>query len=109
MPKRIQRKRSKGWKMPFNAVYVGRPGYFGNPFKIGQKISGRDLGNNFGEIILDSTEKVLLAYRFWLDNSMKGAAIKKEAPSLLGGRDLACWCKEGEPCHANILLELANK
>jgi Domain of unknown function (DUF4326) len=31
-PKRIQRKRTKGWKMPPNTVYVGRPTRLGNPF-----------------------------------------------------------------------------
>ncbi len=33
MPKRIQRKRSKGWRMPPNTVYVGRPTKWGNPWK----------------------------------------------------------------------------
>jgi hypothetical protein len=31
-PKRIQCKRTKGWKMPPNTVYVGRPSLWGNPF-----------------------------------------------------------------------------
>lgn len=34
MPKRIQRKRSKGWRMPAGAVYVGRGTKWGNPFTI---------------------------------------------------------------------------
>lgn len=34
-PIRIQRKRSKGWKMPENTVYVGRPTKYGNGFKAG--------------------------------------------------------------------------
>lgn len=34
MPKRIQRQRKKGWRMPEGAVYVGRPSKWGNPFKI---------------------------------------------------------------------------
>jgi hypothetical protein len=34
MPERIQRKRTKGWKMPAGAVYVGRPTKFGNPFSV---------------------------------------------------------------------------
>ena len=32
--KRIQRKRSKGWKMPENCKYVGRPGPWGNIFQV---------------------------------------------------------------------------
>lgn len=108
-PKRIQRKRTKGWRMPKNTIYVGRPGYFGNPFRIGQTISGWDLGNNFGPIVLDTIDKVILAYRFWLDNSTKGQAIKERVPRLLKGYDLCCWCAEKTYCHADILLELANK
>jgi hypothetical protein len=27
----------------------------------------------------------------------------------LRGKNLACWCKPGQPCHADILLELANR
>ena len=34
MPIRIQRRRTKGWRMPAGAVYVGRPSYFGNPFSV---------------------------------------------------------------------------
>ena len=34
-PVRIQ-KRSKGWKMPENTVYVGRPTKWGNPFVVGK-------------------------------------------------------------------------
>lgn len=34
-PRRIQRKRTKGWKMPENTVYVGRPTKWGNPWRVG--------------------------------------------------------------------------
>ena len=37
MPKRIQRKRTKGWRMPADAIYVGRPTKWGNPDKIGDE------------------------------------------------------------------------
>jgi hypothetical protein len=33
---RIQRKRTKGWRMPENAVYVGRPTKWGNPYQVGK-------------------------------------------------------------------------
>ncbi len=39
-PKRIQRKRTKGWRMPANAVYVGRPTKWGNPAEIGKEYEG---------------------------------------------------------------------
>jgi len=97
-PKRIQRKRSKGWTMPPNTVYVGRPGKWGNPFLPKE-------GGIAGAIS---------AYRAWL----KGEYIPQDVGRCpitfediqkeLGGKNLACWCKEGEPCHADVLLEIAN-
>ncbi len=40
LPARIQRKRTKGWKMPRNTIYVGRGTQWGNPFTIAE--NGRD-------------------------------------------------------------------
>ena len=37
-PKRIQRSRAKGWKMPANAIYVGRPTVWGNPYVVGSEL-----------------------------------------------------------------------
>ena len=87
MPKRIQRKRTKGWKMPEGAVYVGRPTKWGNPHRHG----GRDL-------------QVAL-YRRSIE---KSAQAKDEIRGVLRGKDLACWCPLGVPCHADVLLEIAN-
>ncbi|MFZ5773087.1 MAG: DUF4326 domain-containing protein, partial [Thermodesulfobacteriota bacterium] len=35
--------------------------------------------------------------------------IQGENLDDLRGKDLACWCKDGEPCHADVLLEMANR
>lgn len=88
MPKRIQRKRTKGWRMPEGAVYVGRPTKWGNPFSVAE----------YGPY-------ALFNYR----NRLKGMLLIGVSLSELRGKDLACWCKEGAPCHADILLELANE
>ena len=90
MPKRIQRKRTKGWKMPENTVYVGRPTKWGNPYKINEKF--------------DKANAVRL-HREYVEMHVDAEEIKRE----LKGKNLACWCKEGEPCHADVLLEIANK
>jgi hypothetical protein len=37
-PKRIQRSCAKGWKMPANAIYVGRPTVWGNPYVVGSEL-----------------------------------------------------------------------
>lgn len=88
MPKRIQRKRIKGWRMPPNTVYVGRPTKWGNPFSVRE-----------GEVNL-----VLRTYRAYIDKGFRRIAMYHE----LRGKDLACWCPLDQPCHADILLELAN-
>jgi Domain of unknown function (DUF4326) len=103
-PKRIQRKRTKGWRMPEGAVYVGRPTMWGNPFRPGPiLIFG---GNAHGQM---SVEECVKAYRnhlkIWEENWP--GALRPELEKLRG-RDLCCWCKIGDPCHADVLLEIAN-
>jgi hypothetical protein len=94
MPKRIQRKRTKGWKMPPNTVYVGRPTKWGNPFTV--KEWGVSIAvNNFRVMLLD------LPFSRKEENI---AEIRRE----LSGKDLACWCPLDQPCHADVLLEIAN-
>jgi len=98
-PQRIQRKRTKGWKMPPGTVYVGRPGRFGNPFHVGQ----------------DGThEECVELHRRWLSGSLADSKIRDCHPRLgailreLPGKNLACWCPLDQACHADVLLELAN-
>ena len=90
MPERIQRKRVKGWKMPENTVSVTRPGKWGNPFK--ENVWGRELA--------------LRNYRDFLETCIKTGALNINE---IKGKNLACFCKPGEPCHADILLEVANQ
>jgi len=85
---RIQRRRSKGWTMPENAVYVGRPTKYGNPFKIGPDGTRSD---------------VLAKYEAWLREKISSD------PNFLDplkGKDLACWCPLTLPCHADIILKI---
>ncbi len=83
-PIRIQRKRTCGWKMPPNTVYVGRPSRWGNPF---------DATN---------TGNVPAVLRF----SCEVAPLLDVTP--LHGKNLACWCGLDQACHADVLLEFAN-
>lgn len=98
-PVRIQRKRTKGWKMPPNTVYVGRPTKWGNPWRIAP---------------YQSRDAVLRAFKnYWekhngcTDDGNRWVT-RVTAQSELRGKDLACWCKLSDPCHADILLEIAN-
>lgn len=75
---------------PKNAVYVGRPSIWGNPFTIG----------------IDGTrEKVIQKYQERLNTI--SSDYRKKMLEPLRGKDLVCWCAPS-PCHADILLELAN-
>lgn len=109
MPKRIQRKRTKGWRMPENTVSVTRPGAYGNPFAIGHRYAKGDsfleaYGKNLDDGLV-TTENCLIAFRAYCEKYLD---IDPQWLEPLRGKDLACWCKEGAPCHADILLELAN-
>ena len=102
-PIRIQRKRSKGWKMPKNTVYVGRPTKWGNPIKVEGKTTRKS-----------ATE----SYRNILGPELAYAVTNKEYRALryyvlahiheLKGKNLACWCPLDEPCHVDVLLAMAN-
>ena|ERR1035437_7044 len=86
-PKRIQRRRTKGWRMPEGAVYVGRPTKWGNPFTV----------DEYGR------EEAISIFKYNLTDEQK-----QNARLELRGKDLACFCPLDQPCHADVLLELAN-
>lgn len=91
-PRRIQRKRIKGWRMPDNTVSVTRPGRWGNPFPVSGHRTAAEAVGMFRGALLNGE----LPYTV--------ADIQKE----LGGKNLACWCRLGDPCHADVLFEIAN-
>lgn len=110
MPVRVQRQRTAGWRMPENTVYVGRPGLFGNPFPV-DVYGALGAVDRFRRLMVGqmSTQEMhqsstchaadvsLVTVRRW---------IRDDLPKLKG-KNLACWCAIGKPCHADVLLELA--
>jgi hypothetical protein len=98
MPK-VWNKRDKN--CPKDAVYVGRPSKWGNPWKIGEK-SPRGVEHR-----IDRAEAIRL-YCDWLNGSLDMSWLRTPPDPLeLRGKDLVCWCAP-LPCHADVLLELAN-
>lgn len=95
-PERITLSRAKGWRMPPNTVVVARPSRWGNRYRVG------DSG-------IPDAEVAVYRFRLWLVHSVDGRRLEQDARAELRGKNLACWCKPGEPCHADVLLELANK
>ncbi len=102
MPERIQLRRSRGWRKPPGAVVVARPSRWGNPFPVGQRVDG--------VLIRDRAHSVACYRQLMARSPDRCAAARAE----LAGRDLACWCpllaEDGGrgPCHADVLLEIAN-
>lgn len=78
--------------MPAGTVYVGRPGRWGNPFPA-------DVPTPEGRAV------AVARYGVWLAGRPDLVA---EARRVLAGRDLACWCPVGQPCHADVLLRVVN-
>lgn len=135
-PVRIQRRRTKGWRMPEGAVYVGRPTIFGNPFRAYKCgcCGYWDVRDDNGVTYLvnhayvrqasvrsdrstwttqaEAAHKAVQLYTdeltYWVGGRMKWDPVFREAVESLRGHDLACWCPLDQPCHADVLLEIAN-
>jgi len=106
MPKRIHRERTKGWRLPPNTVCVTRPGKWGNPFYPGSGYSMGYFDADMQMVLPPATpENCVKWYRKHIEVDQR---LRAEAKKDLRGKNLACWCKVGEPCHADVLLEIAN-
>ena len=87
--------------MPANTVYVGRPTKWGNPYN-SQKMGIEQSVKAFREMMMNPlSHKVQTATRLRFE-------IMRDTILDLRGKDLACWCPLDQPCHADVLLELAN-
>jgi hypothetical protein len=117
-PRRIQRRRTKGWLAPNGATYVGRGSHYGNPYRLirhdtGWSVRFGDHGGGVGifPTDLEARRYATDAFRVWLDQPEQ-ESLRALARQLLAGRDLMCWCPlpaEGQPdhCHAAVLLSIA--
>lgn len=103
--KRIQRKRTKGWRMPRNTIYVGRPTKWGNPFHV-KELGAVEAVKRYKECILNNA--MVYYYFDEIEASIQFDRFKWMSKNLeqLRGKDLACFCSLSSPCHADILIEL---
>jgi len=103
--KRIQRKRTKGWKMPINTKYVGRPTKWGNPFRV-EDLGAEEAVKLYKECILNNA--MCYSYMDVREARIQFERFKWMAENLeqLRGLDLACFCSLSSPCHADALIEL---
>lgn len=106
-PHRIQLSRAKGWKMPADTVKVDRSTRWGNPFIVGKHGTTAECVGLF--------EKLAHGYVCMskgLDLARSQSDFLKawsESRRELRGKNLACWCALDKPCHADVLLRLANQ
>lgn len=90
IPQRIQLRRTKGWRKPPDTVVVSRPSRWGNPFSV----------------VAYGPRGAVRKYRRWLQTMIAAGEIDL---GPLRGKNLACWCAPDAPCHADVLLDIANQ
>lgn len=96
----IQLSRKKGWRKPEGAVVVARPSVWGNPYKVAKFDPAKRL---------ESYEKAVDAYRQFVASDHPRAVWIREHVHELAGKTLACWCPQPGPCHAHVLVEMADE
>lgn len=106
-PQRIQLRRTKGWRMPSNTVKVDRTTKWGNPFVVGQAY---DVEGDDTQIVVATPAEAVATFRDNLDDPMHWHFLQMlNEIDELRGKNLACWCPLDQPCHADVLLEMANR
>lgn len=87
------------------AINVARPGRWGNPFIIGKEYARITPGGRQWSGITGDAEQAVRLYRHYTAREVQ---TQIEAHRQLHGRNLACWCAPDAPCHADVLLKIAN-
>ena len=107
-PIRVQLSRRKGWSMPENTAVVTRATQWGNPFIVVPH-ARPGAGSGARYICVPTVDDAVECFREMMQSPGETAEALRAALPTLRGKNLACWCKLDAPCHADVLLELANK
>lgn len=110
-PRRVQLRRTKGWRKPDNTVVVSRPSRWGNPhdWRDWREQWPFKYATDGDEIGRDDWCRGMATQAFEEDPQDGTIVLPVDE---LRGKNLACWCREGgwpKSCHADVLLELANR
>lgn len=119
MPVRVQQRRTRGWRKPENTVSVARPSKFGNPFAIGHTFKVVDSGgvitdySQWRSVFIRDSAEAVARYAEWVEGRIRIVSFhwrptRADIRQHLAGRNLMCFCPLDQPCHADVLLELAN-
>ena len=104
-PIRVQLSRARGWRMPPNTVKVDRTTRWGNPFVVGVDGDAQQCVAMFGAMLRGEIATHRPELR---ETQRRYQSLLMHELHELRGRNLACWCAIGAPCHADLLLEMAN-
>ena len=109
MPRRIQMTRRRPWRRDHpDAVIVARQSKWGNPFRVGISV-GCGVGRDFQVHAVVTPAAAVSFFQAMLEIDRRNYPGMEEIRTELRGRDLACWCPLDRPCHADVLLEIANR
>lgn len=87
------------------AQSVARPSPWGNPFTIAAVMKETGLGKDAAQV------EAVARHGRWMRGEIEAdrpRPTRDEVRQALGGKNLACWCREGTPCHVDTLIALAN-
>lgn len=118
-PKRIQLRRTKDWRLPPGSASVARPSRWGNPYRPGRPccfggalLPPVSTGDWLREVSLprfrETCPDIATAVTWYRELLDRCPALATEARRTLRGLHLACWCPLDQPCHADVLLAIAN-
>lgn len=107
-PVRVQLSRAKGWRMPAGTLKVDRSTKWGNPYRAG--VGATAITPEVAVALLRQQIARLGGFLACADGDFAGTPLitVEQIRAELKGWNLGCWCALGQPCHANVLLELAN-
>ena len=106
-PRRIRLSRARGFRLPPGAINVARPSRWANPFVVGQDGTRAECVSLYAMLLGIGP---CITCKAAVADQQRAAAYVRANLSRIKGRDLACWCAlDGKPCHADVLLALANE
>jgi hypothetical protein len=115
VPQRIQLRRTKGWRMPPNTVKVDRSTKWGNPWRVVPGLlEAAEAVRRFRSDLTNPATLKRIQYRAIVRSDLfrggEAAYLRMKLDMHeLRGKNLACWCPPDQPCHADVLLEVANR
>lgn len=108
-PIRVQLRRTAGWRMPENTVKVDRSTKWGNPYRAGIHCDHQHAVDCHRYLVTLGRRARTAPFPDAVGSEEFTAALVRNHIDELRGKNLACWCPLDQPCHADVLLELANR